>query len=96
MAPRCLGDLLQDLSDLACLLKERRAGQAPESLLNKLVESGKAPIAAEAPLSIAEASKVYSLLEKASCSDAEKQLAGSRGLGAARKPWQCCQHASQS
>ena len=73
MAPRCLGDLLQDLSDLACLLKERRAGQAPEGLLKKLVESGKARIAAEAPLSIAEASKVYSLLEKASCSDAEKQ-----------------------
>ena len=73
MAPCCLGDLLQDLSDLLCLLQQRRASRTPESLLEKLLESGKARIAAEAPLTIADATKLYSLLEKAACSETDKQ-----------------------
>ena len=41
--------------------------------MEKLLESGKARIAAEAPLAIADATKLYSLLEKAACSDTDKQ-----------------------
>ena len=73
MASRCLGDLLQELSDLLCLLQQRRASRAPDSLLEKLVKSGKARIAAEAPLSIADATKLYSLLKKAAGSQTDKQ-----------------------
>ena len=68
-----LGDLLQEVSDVAQLLQQRRQSGAAAAVCEKLTESLVASLQSAGPLGAASATKLYAAVETATFSDEEKQ-----------------------